>query len=257
MEKHKMKGGCYSMFKQLEDQLNALSQRKAKSLRLSNLPIDSDEFVISRSGTLRVGIPSVIGTYLFPRLISAFCTRYPQYELSIVEEGTASIIQLLQEGKLDVGFVVLFGETENLDALPVASGQMLVCMPPEHKLAALPAIPMAELRNEQLIMLKKGTYIRRMIIEQCQKNGFAPNIVFSTSQLQTMVQLVKNEVGLTFLLDYIAQDQQGIVCKPLEDPITVNTGLVWPKGQNLSEAGKAFVEVVKESFASLEKPFSR
>ena len=74
------------MFKQLEDQLNALSQRKAKSLRLSNLPIDSDEFVLSRSGTLRVGIPSVIGTYLFPRLISAFCTRYPQYELSIVEE---------------------------------------------------------------------------------------------------------------------------------------------------------------------------
>ena len=252
-----MKGGYPSMFKQLENQLNALSHRKAKSLRLYNLPVDTDDSTIPRSGTVRVGIPSVIGTYLFPRLISAFCTRYPQYKLSVVEEGTASIMQLLQDDKLDVGFVVLFGETENLDVLPVASGQMLVCMPPDHKLANLPAIPLAELRDEQLIMLKKGTYIRQMIIEQCQKNGFFPNIVFSTSQLQTMVQLVKNEVGLTFLLDYIAQDQQGIVCKPLEDPVTVNTGLVWPKGQTLTEAGKAFVEVVKESFASLEKPVSR
>ncbi len=238
------------MFKQIEEHLNALSQRKALSLNLRNLQTDSDDCQVARSGVIRVGIPSVIGTYLFPRLISAFCSKYPQYELNMVEAGSAAITRLLQEGKLDIGFAVLFGEMESLGVMPIATGQMMVCLSPCHRLSDMPLIPLAELRDERMIMLRRGTFIRQMIIEQCNKNNFSPNIVFSTSQLQTMLRLVQAEVGITFLLDFVARDQQGILCKPLEDPILVKSGLVWSKGQPLSEEVIAFIEVVKAVFNS-------
>lgn len=237
------------MFKQIENKLDALSQRKASSLRIHNLIPDSDEYRLSHGNVIRIGIPSVLGTYLFPRLISAFCSRYPQYELSIVEEGTSSIVQLLKEGKLDIGFAVLYGNMSDLEVLPIATGQMLVCMPPDHRLADMDAVSMSALRDEQLIMLKKGTHIRQMIIEQCEKFQFSPKIVFSTSQLQTIVRMVTESIGITFLLDFIAQSQPGIVCKPLEEPVQVKTGLVWPKGQNMTEGLKAFIGVVQEAFS--------
>lgn len=241
------------MFKKIEDQLAALSKRRATSLRINNLIVGAGEDRLPRSGVVRVGIPSMIGIYLFPRLIRMFCAKYPQYELSIVEDGTVSILQLLQEGKLDIGFVVLFGESpEGLEVLPIASGNMMVCVPEGHKLASLPAIPMEALKDEPTIMLKRGTHIRQMILEQAEKKGFSSNIIFSTSQVQTIVKLVSEGVGITFLLDIIAHNQPEIVCKPLEEPVLVNMGLVWPKDQNMSEATRALVEVVKEAFADSE-----
>ena len=239
------------MFKKIEDKLDALSHRRAKSLHIHKLQFDSDEYPFPRSGMIRVGIPSVIGTALFPQLIRTFCSRYPQYELSIVEEGTSTLVKLLREGKLDIGFVVLFGDEPELELMTVATGQMMVCLPPNHRLAELPAIPMSELRDEQLLMLKKGTYIRKMIIDQCEKNQFTPNIVFSTSQLQTILRLVNEGVGITFLLDYVAQSQPEIICKPLVDPILVSTGLAWPKNHNMSEATEALVSVIKEVFSDI------
>ena len=218
--------------------------------RVDDAVAEMNDYRLRQSGAIRVGIPSMIGVFLFPKVFTTFTALYPQYELTVVEEGTISILRLLEQGKLDIGFVVLFDQIKDLEVLQVAKGQMMVCLPPGHPLAELPAVPMSSLHDEPFILLKKGTYNRQMILEQCEKNHFVPNIIFSTSQLETIIGLVEKGVGISFLLDVIARKQHGIVSRPLEEPLFLETGLVWPKGRYMSNAIKAFISFVTASFSA-------
>jgi len=68
--------------------------------------------------------------------------------------------------------------------------------------------------------------------------------------LETIIGLVEKGVGISFLLDVIARKQQGIVSRPLADPLFLETGLVWPKGRYMSNAIKAFINFVTASFSA-------
>lgn len=128
----------------------------------------------------------------------------------------------------------------------ITSGQILACLPLNHPLHQLASIPFSQLKNQPFILFKEDTYSRQLILAECAKHQFAPEIIFSSSQIETIVRLVEQGAGITFLLDAIARNHAGIISRPLAKPLFIQAGLAWNKKRYLSNAAKAFIAVVKD-----------
>jgi DNA-binding transcriptional LysR family regulator len=56
-------------------------------------------------GMVRVGASTTVVDYLMPPIICSYMNNYPDVKVALKEGNTKSIVELIKEGKLDVGFI--------------------------------------------------------------------------------------------------------------------------------------------------------
>jgi DNA-binding transcriptional LysR family regulator len=211
---------------------------------------EMDDYRLLKKGTIKIGIPPMVGAFIFPYIFAGFRQAYPWLELSVVEKGSLAIRSHLERGELDVGIVIISDPSPKLETVFITESQLLVCLPPAHPLGGLACVPFGELRNEPFVLLKEDTYNRRVIVEECRRHHFAPRIVFSSSQLETILGLIRQGVGLSFLLDAVVRSHPDILSLPLAEPLKSEIGLAWNRERYLSKAAKAFVDFIGSSLPS-------
>lgn len=214
--------------------------------RLDDTVLEMNDFRLLQRGSLKIGVPSMIGAFLFPYIFAGFHKIHPQVELNVAEEGTMAIREHLEQGQLDVGVIITSNLSYPLEVTPLATTSLVVCLPPGHSLTRRAVVPFGDLRDEAFILLKEDTYSRQLILEECAHSGFSPRVAFSSSQIETILGLVEEGVGVSFLLAPIAAKHATVVSRPLADPLTIQAGLAWNAERYLSKAARAFIAFVKE-----------
>lgn len=214
--------------------------------RLQDTLTEMNDYREIQKGFIRVGIPPMLGAFLFPYIFKEFQQAYPNLEMSVVEEGTLHIQAQLERGELDVGVISITGMSANLATAPLIVGEVHVCLPPQHPLGELSQIPFAKLSDQPFILLKEDTYVRQLIEEECAKHHFAPRIVFSSSQIETILGLVEQGTGITFLLEPIVRKHANIFSRPLIAPLHIQAGLAWNNHRYISSASQAFIDFIKD-----------
>lgn len=86
-------------------------------------------------GPVKLGLPPMIGALLFPNIFLEFNRSFPHIELQVIEKGSLVIQRLLDEGKLDLAFMILPHSLETLHTLPLIKERMMVCLPHSHHLS--------------------------------------------------------------------------------------------------------------------------
>ena len=210
--------------------------------RAEDAVMEMNEYRELRRGQMKLGVPPMIGAYLFPHIFAGFKKMYPELALSVVEEGSLSIQQMLENDLLDLGFMMSNLPSPVLQTQALTQGEILLCLSPLHPLAEANVVDFEQLKNEPFILLKEDTYHRQLIIAECAKHHFEPNIVLSSGQIETIRGLVAQGVGITFLLDVIARRDQRLNCIPLAEPLKVEIELAWKKDRYLSKAAQVFME---------------
>jgi Transcriptional regulator len=215
--------------------------------RIGDSVREMNDYRLLKKGTIKVGIPPMVGAFIFPYVFAAFQKVHPWLELSVVEEGSLAIRSHLERGRLDLGIIIISNVSPKLQTAFITSRQMLACLPAAHPLGELPSVPFRDLKNEPFVLFKEDTYSRRMIMEECEKHRFAPRIVFSSSQIETILGLVAQGVGISFLLDAVVGIRSGIVSLPLAEPLKIEIGLAWNRDRYLSKAARAFIDFIAAS----------
>lgn len=215
--------------------------------------LELNDYKNVQKGTINVGIPPMVSIYLFPAILYQFRNIYPGLEISIIEGGAFSIREKLEHGELDVGIFILTNSSELLDTFTIATQQILVCLPNEHPLCSHDTISIPDLRDEPLILLKEQSYHRHIITKQFERHNIKPRIIVSSNQIEAIKNLVKNGVGISFLLDTIVQKEVNIVTRPFVEPLYVDIGLAWKKEKYLSNAVRAFIDFISEYSKSSTK----
>lgn len=131
-------------------------------------------------------------------------------------------------------------ETEEIGAIEIR-----VCLPTDHPLKDLPVIPFHLLRDENFILMKGGTNVRKIILDEFEKHGFEPNIIFYSKLFQNIRLLVSNGVGITLTTDPMARNNPNIICRSLENPLYLDIGLAWKKGKFLTKAQRELINFIK------------
>ena len=214
--------------------------------RLSDSVREMNDFSGLNRGHIRLGITPTTSGLIFPRIFTDFRARYPQIELTSDEEGSLTVIKLLEQGELELGIIILSELSANLEVLPITREQIMLCLPQNHPGAGCANIPFKSLQNDPFLLFKEDTYLRQVILQECDHHHFKPKIAFSSSQIETIVALVREGAGVTFLLESIIRKHAEILCRPLSAPLFVNMGLAWSKDKYLSKAARIFIDFVTQ-----------
>lgn len=200
-----------------------------------------------QGGSLRIGIPPMIGTYLFPHVFVNFSKSYPHIELNIWEYGSLDTRKMIMEGQLDMGIVIITGSSDQLETLPVSQSQIMACLYPGHPLCDQKELSIESLKDEDLIMLKEGFYHRKEMMKLFKEKGYRPHIVLASSQLETIKSLVRSKVGISFLMKDVIGAEEGIIAVSLLENVELQIGLAWRKDRYLSKAAKTFIKFLAQN----------
>ena len=192
----------------------------------------------------------MIGVFLFPQIFAGFRKQYPQLKLEVVEVGSLAIQNLLEQGRLDIGIITKSDTSSFLKTFLITTGQIHVCLHPGHPLSNLSSIPFNSLSDQPFILLKEDTYNRQAVMAECKKYHITPQIILSSSQIETIISLVELELGISFLIDAIAQKHPTIHSRPLSDPIHSPVVLAWNRNRYLSRASRAFIDFITSIYTN-------
>jgi len=214
---------------------------------LKDAIIEMQDHASLQKGSIKLGLPPMVGTFFLPTLFIDFQKQYPAVEITTVEAGSMSIRELLKNGEIDIGIVVITEPEPQLNTLPIAKGEIHACLSTEHPLSKETVLSFDQLRNESFVLIPDGTYVRRTIAAEFKRNNIIPRIILSSGQVETLLRLVKKGVAISFLIDFIARQYPDIAVIPLSNPLPIEIGLAWKKDKSLSYASRAFVDFMIRS----------
>ena len=208
--------------------------------------LEVNDYKQLQKGTIKIGIPPMMGAYLFPKVFSVFRHLHPNLEVLLFEEGSLSIREKLESDELDFGIIIVPDSTPNLNVLRMSRNQLMVCVSQKSSLASKNWITPKDIASSDLIMMKEGSYLRQIVQSKLSALKITPRTVLESGQIVTIKGLVAHEVGIAFLLDFICEDSYEIKAIPFYNPIFVDIGLAWKKEKYVSKAAQAFIDFCKE-----------
>ena len=151
-------------------------------------------------GTVRVGLFPTLAPYLLPHVVPAIGARFPDLELLLTEEKTATVLAQLDEGELDVAVVALPVADDRLHTEPLFSEEFVLAVPADHPLARHdgPVDP-GVLVDHDVLLLDEGHCLRDQALAVCQLVGATERRGFRATSLETLRQMVAAGVGVTLL----------------------------------------------------------
>lgn len=208
-----------------------------------------DGILAEKSGKIRIGFPPITSVTMFSKVLGVFKKEHPNIEFQLFEFGSKTIEKGVQEGELDIGIVSTPVTNEELyEMFWLTRDSLAVVMHPEHSLAAYSAVAIADLAEESFVLYSKDFRLHDQIIERCRSEGFDPKIIFETSQLEFMIQIVAANVGIVFLPTRICRqlDSSQAVSRPLAGkPIYLQLGVIWKKGRYLPHAARQWIQFAR------------
>lgn len=215
---------------------------------LRDAVMEIDDYKDLQKGSIKIGIPSMIGAYLFPKIFSSFKDKYPHLDVYLYEEGSMAIREKIEKDELDFGIAIISNVGNSLDTLTMAQAKIVACVSEKNILARSSVINVNDLAESNIIMLRKGSFLRYTVLNSMKQSGVRANIVLESNQIDTIKGLVAQDVGLTFLLDFVAQGTPGIKVLPFEPAsIPLELGLVWKKDRYISKASQRFIEFCQDA----------
>ena len=209
--------------------------------------LEVNDYKQLQKGTIKIGIPSMIGAYLFPKIFSSFQQLYPHLDIYLYEEGSMTIREQLERDDLDFGIVIISDASASLQLLHMSRNQIVACIPEKHPLARKDSISINDVANADLIMLKEGSFLRQLVLSKIKRANIMPEIVLESNQIETVKGLIASNVGIAFLLDFIVKGAPGIKAVPFDDPIYVDLGLAWKKDRYISNAAQSFIDFCRNT----------
>lgn len=207
---------------------------------------EMSEFQNAHRGVIKLGVPPMIGAYLFPNMIAHFKQMYPLVDFKVFEAGSLEIVSKIEKCELDLAIAILPENNLRLKTLPIMEEEFLLCTHPNHSLTQYQSISFSQLRNESFILLKPGNYQHHAVFQNCASYNYTPNIILTSNHFKTIKGLVASGLGISFLMRMVMHDDCPIVTIPLNEPIKCRIGLVWGESRYLPHTCKAFIKFIKE-----------
>lgn len=196
---------------------------------------------------VRLGVPPMIASVLFPTVYSRFRARHDDVEIFTQEMGREDLLAALDDGLLDLAFLP---HTENFpseySAVPVADFETVCCVWSGHRLAGKKSVTAGELAGEDLILFSKSFFHTERIFSFFAAADAEPKVVHTSSQLSTVEEFVSREIAVGFLFRQIAEENKKIVPISLSPRLSSKISLILRKDHPISDGVERFASFVKE-----------
>jgi DNA-binding transcriptional LysR family regulator len=113
-------------------------------------------------GEIRIGIASLLGKYLLPKLIGHFKNEHSLIEISMLVGNSGKLIQELKEHALDLVIVSEPISAQHFIVRPFLDDELVAIINPHHKWAKREFIEMDDLLTESFVDREEGSGTREV-----------------------------------------------------------------------------------------------
>ncbi|MEJ2699022.1 MAG: LysR family transcriptional regulator substrate-binding protein, partial [Desulfuromonadales bacterium] len=197
-------------------------------------------------GEVRVGIPPMMSSYYFPRVIREFRERYPELQLSVHGDGAARIQRMIAHGEIDMGVIAGGKVPEGLKSRRFLREEIVACVPAAHPLAKGGSLRLADFLREPLVLFKEGYYMRELMDELMRESDIKPRVVFETNLFSLVRSLIKEGLGISTFLRMVVTGDPELAAVSFDPPLHLDLHIAWKADGYLSRADRAFVDFLLE-----------
>ena len=200
-------------------------------------------------GTVRVGMPPMVGVSFFPHVIAAFHAQHPKVRIRLYEFGAKHVEQAVAEGALDLGIALLPVDEELFETFPFVEERLRLVVHPEHPLAGRPDVTMRELDRQDFILFREDFALHDRILRAFQQAGAEPEVVCESSQWDFIGEMVAANLGVALLPEPICRrlDARRVAFAEMAGPIIPwHLAVIWRKDRYLSFAARGWIEFARE-----------
>ena len=227
--------------------INILSQ-------LDNIPLEIANYHGLNKGEIKIGIPPLTGSYIFPRIIGEFNLIYPNIELLLFESGSKQIEQSLEEGKLDIGIMVPDPSKDHIyNSMEFIRSPLMLLVNHKSHLSSKKVVKFQDLRDEKFVLFREDFKLYDDIIERCKESSFEPYIICKSSQREFISEMVAAGLGIGFLPEIICREtnKKNIKYIHIEEPsIYLELSIAWRKDRYLTHAGREWIKFAAEKLGA-------
>ena len=216
-----------------------------------------DEYTDPERGTIHIGFPTSMATYILPTAISNFRELYPDVKFQLHQGSYSELKEAVVKGIVNMALLgpvpvnhkklkstILF--TENLVAL----------LPKKHPKVSTSSLYLNDLRDDSFVLFPKGYILRDIVMNGCKQVGFQPNVSFEGEDIDSIKGLVSAGLGVSLVPEITLVDgfPHSTVKKPIIEPtISRTVGVIIPRERELLPTEKLFYDFLKQFFIRLEE----
>jgi flavin reductase (DIM6/NTAB) family NADH-FMN oxidoreductase RutF/DNA-binding transcriptional LysR family regulator len=194
---------------------------------------------------LALGCFQTFAPYVIPALVARLTKLHPKIALTLVETDQVKLIAGLRRNEIEVALMYDFELTEDIHVETMANLIPYVLLPDGHPLAESPALALATLADEPLILLDVDPS-RNYFLSLFRDLGLEPRVAYRTGSLEMVRGLVGHGLGYSLLAtkpaNNMSYDGRALVARPLTDTVrSSRLVLATLAGRSLSVVAQEFV----------------
>ena len=205
-----------------------------------------------QAGSLRLGSALTISTYVLPRLLHAFHSRYPGVEVIVRTGRSEQVLAMLLNDEVQVGVVrsLVHPEAATID---LYADEVILVTNPEHPFTASRRARTEEVAAQPVILFDRGSSYYGLINSFFRQAGVVPNVAMELDSMEATKRMVEEGLGIA-LLPRVCLDRELKLGVLVEVTITDmpslsrQIALIYRKSRKRARTIQAFLEVLQSIY---------
>lgn len=195
---------------------------------------------------VRIEIPPMLGTIYLPDMYLSLKEEFPDVDFRLYEYGSIKACELVLEEKLDLAIVNAEQSAINKCNLHIIDNEdLLFCVSKDHPLAEQSTLLLNMLTDEPLVLFNTDSVQVMTLTRQFKAAGVNPHIVLNTSQITTLINMVKADKIGCFLYKSMVDMYPDLVGIPVFPAIEQRIGVIWRKGKYQNAVTEKVIRYLK------------
>jgi LysR family hydrogen peroxide-inducible transcriptional activator len=186
--------------------------------------------------------------YILPRALLALRKKLPACEISVREDVTERLVEMLHDNVLDCAILSTPIDDPMIEVEVVGREELLAVVPAAWPEASGPMLTVADLREHPAILLEDVHCLSQQVKAFCTARKVAPRVVCRMTQLSTVLELVGLGMGLSIVPEMAARADRSQTrkyvrltsMKPMRE-----IAIAWRKGRTRGRGVVGLGEVLK------------
>lgn len=216
-----------------------------------------EEYLDPARGTIKIGFPTSLASYVLPTVISAFKKQYPDVSFHLRQGSYRYLIDAVKNRELNLAFLgPVPPKDESINSMILFSENIHALLPANHQLAKREKIQLDELRNEPFVLFPEGYILHKVAVDACKSAGFLPKITTVGEDMDALKGLVAAGIGVTLLPEssFFDSTPRFTVKMEIDNPVIRRTvGVIYPTNREIAPSEQVFLKFINSFFSRLNQ----
>ncbi|MCT4396116.1 LysR substrate-binding domain-containing protein [Periweissella beninensis] len=200
--------------------------------------------------TLTLGLAPIIENTYFAKIAHNLKRKALLTNVAIYEAGSNDLRKALKEGEIDIALIgsISHHHHDEFIVKDFATSKFSIFVSTQHPLAQKKGVYFADLKNETFVFFNPSFVHMQAARIFAQNAHFKPNILFKSNDVNFLMNMVAEDVGITILAEVAQPNRNDVVSIPLldSDQPEFFASVAYRRNHVLTDAQQKLLKVITE-----------